>query len=243
MAFAAAIAAKHQGHNAGSGVKLGIDALNLDEAEDMLSTEVEDMFRTDGVCKPLRKPTTDIDQKGAAPSGQDLLKKTTRPAGKDPKPSDPQVKSTVKTSPAVYPAGETPTVQPTSVFQHLRKISAAFIGQSQQELKEADIRKTHLSVLVKILELKEKQKGMVDPQGPFMAKWDLVMMVLLLFTALVTPFEVSFLETNLDGMFVINRLVDVGFICDMLVNFRLAFDDEEGVKIYSRRRIAQKCKL
>ncbi len=36
--------------------------------------------------------------------------------------------------------------------------------------------------------------------------------LLLLFTATVTPFEVAFLETSLNGLFVVNRVVDVSFI-------------------------------
>jgi len=38
------------------------------------------------------------------------------------------------------------------------------------------------------------------------------MAMLLLFTASVTPFEVAFLETNLDPLFAINRVVDLLFL-------------------------------
>merc|ERR1719162_2417172 len=88
--------------------------------------------------------------------------------------------------------------------------------------------------------IKDKKKGLIDPKGNFMLNWDVVMMVLLIFTALVTPFEVAFLETKIDGLFCINRLVDLGFLIDMFINFRLIFEDISNKSVTSKTRIAQK---
>ena len=52
-------------------------------------------------------------------------------------------------------------------------------------------------------------------QNTFFQWWHAVLAVLLLFTALVTPFEVAFLHVSLssiNGLFVINRIVDAGFL-------------------------------
>ena len=66
------------------------------------------------------------------------------------------------------------------------------------------------------------RKCVINPNGEFCKSWDLLMVTLLLFTAAVTPFEVAFLTSNgVDGLFVINRMVDIGFIADMFVNFFL----------------------
>ena len=46
----------------------------------------------------------------------------------------------------------------------------------------------------------------------FMQKWDFYMLVLLFFTATVTPYEVAFLQPDLDFLFFLNRSVDLGFI-------------------------------
>lgn len=46
--------------------------------------------------------------------------------------------------------------------------------------------------------------------------------VALLFTAAVTPFEVAFLEeakSSSDGLWILNRLVDVVFFGDIFLNF------------------------
>ena len=56
----------------------------------------------------------------------------------------------------------------------------------------------------------------VDPsllilQHPLREKMDAVVVIVLLFTATVTPFEVAFLTTSLNALFYINRFVDLVF--------------------------------
>lgn len=47
--------------------------------------------------------------------------------------------------------------------------------------------------------------------------FDLCVVVALIFTALVTPYEVAFLGSpdGVDGLFVINRVIDIVFVCDV----------------------------
>jgi hypothetical protein len=59
----------------------------------------------------------------------------------------------------------------------------------------------------------------IDPHNPFMKKWDPYMTFLLLYTALVTPYEVGFLaspetwpERWGDGLWVFNQIVNVSFL-------------------------------
>lgn len=56
------------------------------------------------------------------------------------------------------------------------------------------------------------RRCLVNPQSTFMRTWDFLMIVLLFFTAVVTPFEVAFLETSVNALFVLNRLIDALFI-------------------------------
>jgi hypothetical protein len=74
---------------------------------------------------------------------------------------------------------------------------------------------------------------LIDPRtNHCIAYWDLVTSFALLFTALVTPVEVSFLQPPpldqrwADPLFLTNRLVDVVFITDMLFQFRIAYPTE-----------------
>mmetsp|Transcript_61907 Transcript_61907/g.195632 ORF Transcript_61907/g.195632 Transcript_61907/m.195632 type:complete len:419 (-) Transcript_61907:62-1318(-) len=67
-----------------------------------------------------------------------------------------------------------------------------------------------------------------NPRSKFFHRWDVLIAVLLLYTSTVTPFEVSFLETNLGVLFMINRVVDVLFVVDMFWNFNLPIQDKNG---------------
>eukprot|EP00941_MAST-03F_sp_MAST-3F-sp1_P000679 g679.t1 len=81
-----------------------------------------------------------------------------------------------------------------------------------------------------------------NPKSPFMKKWDNFIMALLLYVASVTPFEVAFLgESKLDALFLVNCLVDLGFITDMFIQFTLGFLDEESNEmIYHHGAIAHR---
>jgi hypothetical protein len=84
-------------------------------------------------------------------------------------------------------------------------------------------------------------KFVINPNSKRMRKWDLVMMLLLFFCALVTPFEVAFMETSLNPLFMVNRFVDVCFVADIVINFFTAFwDNKAGMWIVSHRRIANR---
>ena len=62
-----------------------------------------------------------------------------------------------------------------------------------------------------------------------MSCWDAVTSIALIITALVTPFEVAFLENEgVDALFVINRVIDVIFIVDMAMAFFLMYRVEQG---------------
>ena len=64
----------------------------------------------------------------------------------------------------------------------------------------------------------------VDPRhAAWMPWWDFVTAASLIFTALVTPYEVVFLPRSPLWIFVTNRAVDVVFIFDICLQFRLAY--------------------
>ena len=78
----------------------------------------------------------------------------------------------------------------------------------------------------------------IEPSTKFMQKWDFFMLALLLFTASVTPYEVAFLQPQFDFLFAINRLVDLAFVADMVLNFFLCYNDKSGQLVWERKKIA-----
>ena len=69
--------------------------------------------------------------------------------------------------------------------------------------------------------------------SPFIKQWDKLVLVLLLFTASVTPFETAYVMitrflsespvTDFTMLFLVNRFVDIVFFIDIFINMRLPF--------------------
>ena len=71
----------------------------------------------------------------------------------------------------------------------------------------------------------------IDPRASqFMRNWDLVMAFALLFTAVVTPVEVAFLDEGryITPLWIINRVVDTCFTVDVVITFNLAYQATPG---------------
>ena len=86
-----------------------------------------------------------------------------------------------------------------------------------------------------------RNRGIIDPRtSAFIQNWDLAMLLLLLFTALITPYEVVFLpaSNSISPLFVVNRLVDAAFGVDMYIQFHLGFQagPRQGNKVVMDRR-------
>ena len=65
-----------------------------------------------------------------------------------------------------------------------------------------------------------------NPRGACFSAWSITMMPFLCYVALVTPFEIAFIDSDVT-LFYINLVVDIYFLVDLLVNFNLAFYDRE----------------
>jgi hypothetical protein len=74
------------------------------------------------------------------------------------------------------------------------------------------------SVVQLIEEIKQvvrEYQGVYYPHSHLARTFDNVLAVLLLFTCCITPFEIAYLESGINPLFVINRIVDVGFLTDV----------------------------
>ena len=83
-------------------------------------------------------------------------------------------------------------------------------------------------------DLRVTPKWLIDPRtSKRMGYWDFTTVMALLFTALVTPFEVAFLEpVTGDALYVINWVVNGIFIVDMIFQFCMIYPSEtaEGLR-------------
>lgn len=83
--------------------------------------------------------------------------------------------------------------------------------------------------------------GTWDPNANWRKNWDLLMMILLLFCAFVTPFEIGFIDTNeVDTLFVVNQVINILFIIDVVLAFNTGyFSFELGMWITNRKMIVR----
>ena len=86
----------------------------------------------------------------------------------------------------------------------------------------------------------------VLPDGKFRMAWDILMMHCLIFVAIFTPFQMSFLQKEHDltmpqkwiFFFTLDRLVDFFFLFDIVLNFRSGWYEDDGSIISFSQEIA-----
>ena len=84
--------------------------------------------------------------------------------------------------------------------------------------------------------------GVMERDSDFLRAFDLVVAVSLVFVAIVTPFELGFMETDVETLngivlFCINRLADLVFFFDILAQMNTSCVDGSGRVVFSRWKI------
>jgi hypothetical protein len=111
--------------------------------------------------------------------------------------------------------------------------------QARSRLKMAGKRVQDANRITKVIP-PLKPGCLLNKNSTLMRFWDVAMIVLLLYTALLTPYEVSFINSVMfDAWFWVNRVVDTGFLIDLFFNFFLPYRDPETRReVSSHRAIA-----
>ena len=80
---------------------------------------------------------------------------------------------------------------------------------------------------------------MIYPSNTAKQVWDMVVMLLLIYTAIFVPIKVCFLESSSDVQFIIDLVVDFLFLTDIVLTFNTALEDQQGIYIVKRAKIAK----
>ena len=115
------------------------------------------------------------------------------------------------------------TVKSMMAFSSIKKMSAEDKARFQEE--SAQIRRR----------LKTISRSTIDPRSRFIRMWDVVTMLALVFTAFVTPFHVAFIRFSPDVAsspidFTLNRIIDLIFFIDIIINFFLPYQASRRAK-------------
>ena len=80
------------------------------------------------------------------------------------------------------------------------------------------------------IEMKEKLKPfplIIMPNSRFKNFWNIVMMVLLVYTGTYVPYKTAFLDTTSRFVFILELVLDSIFMLDLIINFLSAYEDKD----------------
>lgn len=81
------------------------------------------------------------------------------------------------------------------------------------------------------IEKKGWDKYLIHPDSRFKVCWDLIVIILSVYNSLLIPYEFAYsINTNL-ALDLVDRAIDVGFIIDILINFRTMYRDSHTDEI------------
>ena len=84
----------------------------------------------------------------------------------------------------------------------------------------------------RVVVVKQISRKVLDPRkSRFVRRWELPLTLAVFFTALITPYEVGFLEqsSQIDVLFVMNRIMDCIFAVDLVLQFFMMFRVQSGM--------------
>ncbi|OMJ85032.1 hypothetical protein SteCoe_13754 [Stentor coeruleus] len=83
----------------------------------------------------------------------------------------------------------------------------------------------------------EVGKNILMPTSPIKKVWTIINMILLMWTASVTPYEICFIDDTSGAWFGIDLVIDILFFIDIVINFVSAYPDFEGKLVTDRKKI------
>jgi hypothetical protein len=86
--------------------------------------------------------------------------------------------------------------------------------------------------------VREKQKWLIYPTNKFKYGWDILIIILLVYTALYVPYKVCFIDISTNASFIFDLIVDACFCTDIIITFFTAKEAKEGHLIIDKKIIA-----
>lgn len=80
---------------------------------------------------------------------------------------------------------------------------------------------------------------LISPTSLFKIYWNMLMLVLIIFMAIIIPLRISFEETTPISWVIIDSVFDAIFTVDIVLNFLTAYEDENGMLIIDKKKIAK----
>jgi len=122
---------------------------------------------------------------------------------------------------------------------HLAAICGAYrdppVKSQEEVMEEVEAQVEGFRLLIA-----NQNKCTLSTTSKFIRAWDFVMLLLLIFTATFTPYDVAFLQyTSTNSVAIVNYCVDSLFLIDIFVSFLTIYQDS-GKWVYDTRKIAKR---
>jgi len=114
-----------------------------------------------------------------------------------------------------------------------------YLKSAQLELEKKMSTKSWRSVREKQQQPQARPCMVLRPQSPIRLGWDLATLFLLLYIAVATPFQIGFSVDATGFWFYLEKVVDVFFITDLMLNFRTGFVAANGEEVLQPCTIAR----
>eukprot|EP00937_MAST-01D_sp_MAST-1D-sp2_P000861 g861.t1 len=149
------------------------------------------------------------------------------------------------------------SIQHANATDGLSKVSAIMSARLQKTLeenartaREAPMQMRQRAFKQEVqqtrLLLQNRSRSLLDPNTRGMRRWDVCIVLALVFTALITPYEVAVMSElvypDINALFVLNRVVDILFIVDMSLKFYTMYPQSPangGGWVRDQRQIAR----
>lgn len=136
-------------------------------------------------------------------------------------------------------------------FQKMRK-NLQLYGTSDEEFDEKNPEK-YLNKLKRIQtshDIKENEANngknkhcchfsvpVLDPDGKIMNIWNMIIFILMIYTAIIMPYRVAFINVDSETWQQIENAVDLIFFVDVLVTLNVSYYDNDNTLVTSRKKI------
>ncbi|KAF3654771.1 Potassium channel KAT2 [Capsicum annuum] len=83
------------------------------------------------------------------------------------------------------------------------------------------------------------RKYIISPFDPCCRAWELFLLILVIYTAWITPFEIAFLIYKIDALVIFDNIVNCFFAIDIFLNFFVAYlDKDSNILVDDHKKIA-----
>ena len=149
-------------------------------------------------------------------------------------------------------ASTSPALSPIKLgsLRSASRLGASFVRRGPRKSPNGvsgDFRRQTRAIAAQLKQRDTDRVFVIDPrESAILSFWDGVTTIALVYTALLTPFEVGFLQasTTIDAWFIINRVLDLIFVADMGLQFFVVYQSThihsgDSAWVTERKRIAR----